>query len=96
MIGMAVAGVLSLLILIVVIMKFRKEPAETLDIDPMTEEAFPDFDSGDLGATGDEMPDSEAVTVLPPDSEAETAMPEASVELDIEEEAAAAPIEAAC
>jgi len=95
MIGMAVAGVLSLLILIVVIMKFRKEPAETLDIDPMTEEAFPDFDSGDLGATGDEMPDSEAVTVLPPDSEAETAMPEASVELDIEEEAAAAPIEAA-
>ena len=30
MVGMAVAGVLSLLILIVVIMKFRKEPAETI------------------------------------------------------------------
>ncbi len=98
MVGMAVAGVLVLLILIIVIMKFRKEPAETIDVEAMTEEAFPDFDSGDLGATGDEVPDSEAVTVLPPDSEAETAMPEASVELDIEEEAApiveaAAPIE---
>ena len=99
MIGMAVAGVLVLLILIVVIMKFRKEPAETMDIDAMTEEAFPDFDSGDLGATGDDLPDSEAPTVLPPaDSEAETAMPEVSVDLDIEEEAApiveaAAPIE---
>ncbi len=86
MIGMAVAGVLVLLILIIVIMKFRKEPAETINLDAMTEEAFPDFDSGDLGATGDEEPDSEAVTVLPPDSEAETAMPEASADLDIEEE----------
>lgn len=86
MIGMAVAGVLVLLILIIVIMKFRKEPAETIDIDAMTEEAFPDFDSGDLGATGDEAPDSEAVTVLPPDSEAETAMPEESADLDLEEE----------
>ncbi|GJM04221.1 MAG: hypothetical protein DHS20C09_02120 [marine bacterium B5-7] len=95
MIGMAVAGVFVLLILIIVIMKFRKEPAETIDIDAMTEEAFPDFDSGDLGATGDEVPDSEAVTVLPPDSEAETAMPEASVDLDIEEEAAAPIVEEA-
>ena len=92
MIGMAVAAVLVLLILIIVIMKFRKEPAETIDIDAMTEEAFPDFDSGDLGATGDEVPDSEAVTVLPPDSEAETAMPEASSAEDLEIEEEAAPI----
>jgi pilus assembly protein FimV len=85
MIGMAVAGVFILLILIIVIMKFRKEPAETLHIDAMTEEAFPDFDSGDLGDTGAEVPDSEAVTILPPDSEAETAMPEAAADLVIEE-----------
>ncbi len=87
LIGMAIAGVLVLLILIIVIMKFRKEPAETINIDAMTEEAFPDFDSGDLGATGDEVPDSEAETVLPPDSEVETAMPEEeSADLDLEEE----------
>ena len=86
MVGMAVAGVLVLLILIIVIMKFRKEPAETINIDAMTEEAFPDFDSGDLGDTGEDVPESEAVTVLPPDSEAETAMPEESADLDLEEE----------
>ncbi|MCZ6802833.1 MAG: hypothetical protein O7D86_02570 [Proteobacteria bacterium] len=82
MIGLAVAGVLLILIIVVVLMKFRKEPAETVHIDAKTEEAFPDFSSGDLGDTGEEVPDtgaevpdSEAVTVLP-DSEAETDMPD--------------------
>jgi pilus assembly protein FimV len=84
MIGMAVAGLIVLLIIIVIVMKFRKEPAETLHIDAMTEE-FPDFDSGDLGSTGEEVPDSEAVTVLP-DSEAETAMPEESADFDLDVE----------
>jgi pilus assembly protein FimV len=84
MIGMGVAGVLIILIIIVVLMKFRKESAETVHIDAMTEEAFPDFDSGDLGDTGAEEPASEAVTVLP-DSEVETAMPEESADFDLEE-----------
>lgn len=84
-IGMAIGGILLLLIIVVVLLKFRKEPAETLHIDEMTEEAFPDFSSGDLGDTGAEAPASEAVTVLP-DSEAETAIAEESVDLDIEEE----------
>jgi len=83
MIGMAVAGLLLLLIIIVVVLKFRKEPAETVHIDAMTEEAFPDFDSGDLGDTGEGVPDSEAVTVLP-DSEAETVLPEESAEFDLD------------
>jgi pilus assembly protein FimV len=90
MIGMAVAGILVLLIIIVVIMKFRKEPAETVHIDAMTEEAFPDFDSGDLGNTGEDVPDSEAATVLPDTgSEAETELPDdgtAEFDLDLDEE----------
>jgi pilus assembly protein FimV len=89
MIGMAIGGILLVLIIIIVLMKFRKEPAETIEIDAMTEEAFPDFDSGDLGNTGadvEAVSDSEAVTVLP-DSIAEAATPEESV--DIEEEAQA-------
>ncbi len=81
-VGMAVAGILVLLIIIVIVMKFRKEPAETLNIDAMTEE-FPDFDSGDLGDTGKDGLESEAVTRLP-DSEAETAMPEESADFDID------------
>jgi pilus assembly protein FimV len=88
MIGMAVAGLLLVLIIVVVLLKFRKEPAETVHIDAMTEEAFPDFDSGDLGDTGAEVPDSEAVTVLP-NSEAETAMPDeepADIEIEDDEE----------
>ena len=73
MVGMAIAAVLIVLIIIIVIMKFKKDSAETIDLDAMTEEAFPDFDSGDLGADGDETLDSEAATVLPDaDSEAET------------------------
>ncbi len=72
MVGMAIAAVLIVLIIIIVIMKFKKDSAETIDIDAMTEEAFPDFDSTDLGDADDEMPDSEAVTVLPDaDAEAE-------------------------
>ncbi len=85
MIGMAIAAVLIVLIIIIVIMKFKKESAETIDIDAMTEEAFPDFDSSDLG--GDEMPESEAVTVLPDaDAEAETVIKEEAV-ADIDHEA---------
>ncbi len=85
MIGMAVGGILLLLIIIVVLLKFRKGRAETVDIDAMTEEAFPDFDSGDLGDTGAEVSESEAVTVLP-DSEAETAVAEESADVDVETE----------
>lgn len=90
MIGMAVGAVLVVLILIVVIMKFRKKSSseEGVPADAMTEEAFPDFDSGDLGDTGEEELDSEAVTIIP-DAEAETALPEepAADDLgDIEEE----------
>jgi pilus assembly protein FimV len=87
MIGMAIAGLIVVLLIVVVVLKFRKEPAETVHIDAMTEEAFPDFDSGDLGDTGAEV-DSEAVTVLP-DAEAETEMPEeesADFDLDLDEE----------
>jgi pilus assembly protein FimV len=88
MIGMAVAGLLVVLIIIVIVLKFRKEPAETLDIDAMTEE-FPDFESGDLGDIGEEVDDSEAETVLP-DSEAETILPveeeSADFDLDVNEE----------
>ncbi|MCG8379976.1 MAG: hypothetical protein MI865_10960 [Proteobacteria bacterium] len=76
-IGMAVGGVILLLLIVMVILKFKKEPAEVMHIDAPTAEAFPDFDSGDLGDTGGEAPDSEAVTALPEsESEAETAMPE--------------------
>ncbi len=76
-IGMAVGGVILLLLIVIVILKFKKEPAEVMHIDAPTAEAFPDFDSGDLGDTGGEAPDSEAVTALPEsESEAETAMPE--------------------
>jgi pilus assembly protein FimV len=83
MIGMAVGGVLAILLIIIGLLKFRKEPAETIDLNAPTEEAFPDFDSGDIGETGAEVPESEAVTVLP-DSEAETAMPEESAEFDLD------------
>ncbi len=83
-VGMALAGLLVLILIIVVVMKFRKEPAETVQIDAMTEEAFPDFDSGDLGDTGEDLPDSEAVTVLPDaDAQAEES---ADFDLDIDEE----------
>ncbi len=83
MIGMAIVGLIVVLIIVVVVLKFRKEPAETLHIDAMTEEAFPDFDSGDMGDTGEDLPDSEAVTILP-GSEAETAMPEESADFDLD------------
>lgn len=90
MIGMAVAGVFVLLIIIMVIMKFRKPKAEIVELDTMTEEAFPNFDSGDMGNTGEDVPDSEAVTVLPgSDSEEETDLPDdggADLDLDEEEE----------
>lgn len=88
MVGMAIAGVIVLLLIIVVIMKFRKPKAETVQVDTMTEEAFPDFDSGDLGSTGESAAASETVTVLP-DSEDETVTPptgDAVVDLDLDEE----------
>ena len=86
MIGMAVAGVLVLLFIIVVIMKFRKPKAETVQIDTMTEEAFPDFDSGDIGSTGEDAVAPEAATVLP-DSEDETVTPPSEdIDLDLAEE----------
>ncbi len=87
-VGMAIGGFLILLIIVIVVMKFKKKPAETVSFDAMTEEAFPDFDSGSLGDTGSEdLPDSEAVTVLPDsDSEAETAVHEAAADVDLEEE----------
>jgi pilus assembly protein FimV len=87
MIILAVAGLIVVLIIIAIVLKFRKEPAETVDINAMTEEAFPDFDSGDLGDVGEDV-DSEAVTVLP-DSEAETVLPdesEADFDLDLDED----------
>jgi len=84
MIGMALAGLIVVLIIVVVVLKFRKEPAETVQIDAMTEEAFPDFDSGDMGDTGEDVPDSEAVTVLP-DSQAEESA-DFDLELDDEED----------
>ncbi|MEM6998408.1 MAG: FimV/HubP family polar landmark protein [Pseudomonadota bacterium] len=88
MIAAAIAGVIILLLIVIVVLKFRKEPAETVHLDQMTEEAFPDFDSGDLGDVGESVPDSEAVTVLPDaDSEAETALPEAEADFDLDEEA---------
>ncbi|MBL1141327.1 MAG: hypothetical protein HND53_04765 [Proteobacteria bacterium] len=84
MIGMAITGLIVVLIIIVVVLKFRKEPAETVDLSAMTEEAFPDFDSGDLGDTGSsDVPDSEAETVIP-DSEAETVLPEESADFDLD------------
>ncbi len=87
MVGLAIVAVLIVLIIIIVIMKFKKESAETIDIDAMTEEAFPDFDSTDLGADGDEAPDSEAETVLPDvDAEAETYLKDEAV-ADIDHEA---------
>ncbi|HIF51081.1 MAG TPA: hypothetical protein EYQ42_06110 [Thiotrichaceae bacterium] len=85
MVAMAVAGILVVIIIVVILLKFRKEPAETLHIDAMTEEAFPDFDSGDMGDISAEVDDSEAVTVLP-DSEIETAMPEESADFDLDTE----------
>lgn len=88
MIGMAIAGVIVLLLIVVVIMKFRKPKAETVQVDTMTEEAFPDFDSGDLGSTGESAAASETATVLP-DSEDETVTPptgDAAVDLDLDEE----------
>lgn len=89
MIGMAIAGVIVLLLIVIVIMKFRKPKAETVPIDTMTEEAFPDFDSGDMGSTGEESAAaSETATVLP-DSEDETVTPptdDAEVDQDLDEE----------
>ena len=82
MYGIGAAVVLVVLILIVVLMRFKKNAAETMHIETETVEAFPDFDSGDLGDTGEDI-DSEAATVLP-DSEAETAMPEESVDIDLD------------
>ena len=87
MYGIGAAVVLAVLILIVILIRFKKNSAEIMHIDAETVEAFPDFDSGDLGDTGkgkDEL-DSEAVTILP-DSEAETAMPEESVDIDLDME----------
>jgi len=86
-IALAAIGTLIALIIGFILLKFRKEPAETVHIDAMTEE-FPDFDSGDLGDTGSEPSESEAVTVLP-DSEAETALVDdgsAEIDLDLDEE----------
>jgi pilus assembly protein FimV len=84
-IAMAIAGLFVVLLIIIIVLKFRKEPAETIDLDAMTEEAFPDFDSGDMGDTGaeDDGVDSEAVTVLP-GSEAETEIPEAAADFDLD------------
>ncbi|MGB1800255.1 MAG: FimV/HubP family polar landmark protein [Gammaproteobacteria bacterium] len=102
-IGMAIAGVILLLIIIVVIMKFRKpkvevDEDETIKVDAMPEGAFPDFDSGDMGNTGEESAvDEEAETVLP-DSEDETVTPPDTNDVadsDLDEAAAAQSVEEA-
>lgn len=93
LIGIAVAAVIALLLIVVVVMKFRKSKTETGDetvkVDPAAEGAFPDFDSGDMGSTGESAVPDEAETVLP-DSEDETVTPpdtSDAADLDLDEEA---------
>lgn len=92
LIGIAVAAVIVLLLIVVVVMKFRKPKTEaedeTVKVEPSAEVAFPDFDSGDMGSTGESAAASESATVLP-DSEDETVTPptdDAAVDMDLDEE----------
>ncbi len=90
--GIAALGLLVVLVLLAVVMKFRKKTAEKSSAEAETVEAFPDFSASEsdldeaqaeLGSEAETaLPESEDETFIPGDSEPEAEIAEAEVDVE--------------